>query len=340
MLLIMAIFEGLFGKRRQDSSENQEEPQQRREEPRLTALNKGPQEPVLPDREALKREAQELFVSKEKKPVMAAIRTESSSEQSDQKVPYTGDAEVKEPPPQDAAMTKARSDVLDILARIEKAGLPVSPELRTTIKNELANLASEAARIEFQEAERSDPTNVLQRIYDEVSAELGENIASTSVIDAAKKGLDRVKKDFIDRFNQKKSELAVQGIPKSDLTPEFIVNKLFGPNGIISFNVFEYNLRYDDVIIELLFSKCGFFPGNIPVSLIDLQNAIRKTGNQTSGNGNPYYIANGFTGLPSQRNELRGLEVASFPDGRDFTRIQLRGGKEFWLRVAKNMREL
>ena len=338
----MGIFEKFSGKRKPDSLEDSNKSQSSEEISRGDAPNQEPQEPILPNGEALEREAGELFILKQKQPTTASAETKSQARETS----YTGDAETKELSLQETAMTKARTDVLDLLARIEKAGLPVSEKLRDAVKNELVNLASETARIEFQEAQRADPVMILCNILEEFE----KKQTIITIKDGLKTALKVVREEtegVVRSFQTAKETLIQQGVV--DPTDDAILTRISGfqsggSQQRILAQVPLYSLRTQDreaCAAELL-KELGVFAAGASLSLADLFTAIKETRRTTVGQGEPYYDQANvrLVGLTSIRPEFKGLSIlvdCGNSNNGDIS-IRLFGDSSFWLRVIQSAR--
>lgn len=338
----MPIFENLFGKR---GAENPEDPDKVRAvgEEQSRAINQSPQEPILPGREALEAEAKELFILKEKPLTAVSAQNRPTGEAA----PYTGDAETTSPPPLEAAMTKARTDVLDLLSRIEKAGLPISPELKAQVKDELTNLAAEAARVEFQEAQQTNPIAVLNEILRKLLDQY-KGRASDPLLSGARV-LDENLEEFFRRFRREQQTLIQKGI--SEPSNEEIIAQVVRPFGnqqyqLTSIGFFGQDGEYRTVTEQLL-AELSVYSGGKPLLLDDLFGAIRNTGRREPNGELPYYItdrnATVIVGLRSTLPEFKGLSVNVVQEtGLNNPRIEvlLRGNADFWLRVIENQQAL
>lgn len=341
----MAIFERFSGKRKSDSSEDLNKSESRQEESGGDALNQGPQEPVLPDREALEREAGELFVPRQKQPTTASAEAQPTAEE---KTSYAGDAERKELSSQETAMTKARTDVLDLLAKIEKAGLPVSEKLRDAVKNELVNLASEAARIEFQEAERSDPAVILRNIIEE----LEKKQTITTIKDGFKTALRDVEEQteqIVRSFQTAKETMIQQGIV--DPPDDAILARITGFRQLDSSQkrilarvpLYASTVADREACAAEILKELGVFAAGTSLSLVSLFTAIKETGRTKVADGEPYYEKTNsrLIGLSSIRPELKGLSIiVDTGTNANQVDITLFGDSSFWLRVIKSARIL
>ena len=343
--ITMTLFEKFLGKSKPDSSEDLSKSPSREEElSRMDALNGGPQEPVLPNQEALEREAQELFVPRQKQSATVSAETKSPAEKN---APYSGDAETKELSLQEAVMTKARSDVLDLLARIEKSGLPVSEKLRDAVKNELVNLASETARIEFQEAQRADPVVILCNILEEFQ----KKQTITTIKDGLETALKTVRQEtegVARSFQIAKETLIQQGVV--DSTDDVILTRISGflsegsqKRILTEVPFYSFNVQNREACAAELLKELGVFAAGAPLSLADLFTAIKGTGRTTVGQGEPYYDQRSvrLVGLTSIRPELKGLSITVDAGGdNNEVKIRLFGDSSFWLRVIQSARIL
>jgi len=338
----MTLFEKFLGKSKPDSSEDLSKSPSREEElSRMDALNGGPQEPVLPNQEALEREAQELFVPRQKQSATVSAETKSPAEKN---APYSGDAETKELSLQEAVMTKARADVLDLLARIEKAGLPVSEKLRDAVKNELVNLASEAARIEFQEAQRADPVVILRNILEEFKEK--------QTIQTLKDGLETALRDtrkqteeVVRNFQTAKETLIQQRV--ADPTDDEILTRISGfrfqdlqKRILAKVPLYSSNVQNREACAAELLKELGVFAAGASLSLADLFTAIKETRRTKVEQGEPYYDQGNarLVGLTSIRPEFKGLSIivdCGNSNNGDVS-IRLFGDSSFWLRVIQS----
>ncbi|MEK7074840.1 MAG: hypothetical protein AAB968_03675 [Patescibacteria group bacterium] len=341
----MGIFEKFSGKRKPDSLEDSNKSQSSEEISRGDAFtNQEPQEPILPNGEALEREAGELFVPRQKQPTTASAETKSQARETS----YTGNAEIKGLSGQETAMTKARSDVLDLLARIEKAGLPVSEKLRDAVKNELVNLASETARIEFQEAQRADPVVILRNILEEFEKK--------QTVQALKDGLSTALRDVREQteevvrsFQTAKETLIQQGVV--DPTDDAILTRIpgFGPRDdkkriLAQVPLYSSTVAVREACAAELLKELGVFAAGASLSLADLFTAIIETRRTTVEQGEPYYDQANvrLVGLTSIRPELKGLSIlvdCGNSNNGDIS-IRLFGDSSFWLRVIQSARIL
>ena len=335
----MAIFEGFLGRKKSDPFKD---PSTAQSQSRADELNKKPQEPMLPNQGALEREAQELFVPKQKQPTTASAETKSQAEGTS----YTGDAEKKEFSSQEAAMTKARTDVLDLLARIEKAGLPVSEKLRDAVKNELVNLASEAARVEFQEAERANPILILNQILNKLveQNQLNQDISSRFV--KGSQTLNENTDNFFKKFFAKQQEFIQKG-QENPTNGSIIGNILRSYNKnqcpITSVVFLGFN-NVTFTATEELLTQLAVYAGGQSIPLDDLFTAINNTGRSEPNNDLPYYtkVDNAINDLRSTLPQLKGLTVTVQKEAGDRGGffIYIRGDASFWLRVVENAEAL
>ena len=340
----MAGFREFFSRRSEDVPEDTDTTVQQRSQKGTQAV-RGPQEPILPNREVLEAEAGRLFVTKQKQQV-AAGPAESVSP-GGRKELYAGDAETKEPPPLESAMTKARAGVLDILERIDKAGIAISPELRKSVTSELTNLVSEAARIEFKEAEAADPVVILSGIF--------QKLAEKETIRALKNGLESAAQAMVDEtadvlrlFRREREILVQKGI--TEPTGNQILGRLpgflpadAGKRYITQAALFSQNQKDIQVCAKELLQELGVFSADASLPLLDLFEAIQGTGRTTVRQGEPYYVSgpqsSQLIGLSSTRQELKGLSVnVKVDDLNNQVNINLFGDSSFWLRTIESAR--
>ena len=302
---------------------------------------------ISSDPAALAKEAPELFTRKKRE----TLPREASPLSEADKEALRIQAERDELSKVEKIMTDARTQILDILARIEVAsktpegvGLALSPEEKN-IALELATKLAEAARIEFREAERTNPILALNRILEKFLKQSSGKV-NDRFFTCAKDLNDNIDGFFSD-FRKKQQELIQKGDPEpaNKEVVELVLSKNFNQQRpATSLKFFGTNQDYI-ASTEQLLAELSVYSGGKPLPLNDFFTAIRDTNRRGSEGGDlPYYVLNenAIAGLRSTLPELNGLTV----------NVQLKGGNEpetttllggdalFWLRVAQNAQTL
>ena len=303
--------------------------------------------PISSDPAALAKEAPELFTRKKRE----TLPREASPLSEADKEALRIQAERDELSKVEKIMTGARTQILDILARIEAAsktpegvGLALSPEERN-ITLELATKLAEAARIEFREAERTNPILALNRILEKLFKQ-SFGAANDRLFACARDLNDNIDQFFRD-FRKKQQELIQRGDPEpanKEVVEAILSENLNQQRPIAALQLFGRNSEYRAVTEQLL-AGLSVYSGGKPLPLDDLFAAIRATGRTGPGDDNLPYSAfdeNLIAGLRSTLTELNGLSVnVQLRSGNDPQTItRLRGDALFWLRVVENAQTL